>query len=102
VAYFWHFTRPALAILLDPDLKQEVARFFGSSNGDYANVESSRRPNNTTTATLLVPLATSTTTTTTTTTTVATTKNATTLKSDVEKSSEVEVLLQNAGESDIC
>jgi hypothetical protein len=89
-----------LAILLDPDLKQDVARFFGSSSGEYANVESSRRPNNTTTATLLVPLATSTATTTT---AAATTiNNATTLKTDVEKSSEVDVLLQNADESDIC
>jgi hypothetical protein len=39
VAYFWHFTRPALAILLDPDLKSDVARFFGASNRDYANIE---------------------------------------------------------------
>jgi hypothetical protein len=95
VAYFWHFTRPALAILLDPDLKSDVAKCFGASNGDYNNVDvrgnrQQQQQNNT----LLVPLST---------TSVTTTTNAN-LKDDDEKinDSTAVALLQNSEESDIC
>ena len=107
VAYFWHFTRPALAILLDPDLKQEVARFIGASNSDYTNIEPSgsrRQNNNNNTTTHLIPLAVTlpATTTTTTTTTAKSHQNPV---ENVEKNENEEVaesLLQNSAETDIC
>jgi hypothetical protein len=39
VAYFWHFTRPALAMLLDPDLKQDIYRLFSTGDYDYSTIE---------------------------------------------------------------
>lgn len=52
VAYFWHFTRPALALLLDPDLKQELARWFGASGTNYSSIDLPVQQNNR----LIVPM----------------------------------------------
>ena len=72
IAYFWHFTRPALAILLDPDLKSDVAKLCRASNSDYTNIELREPPpqplrpqqqQQQNATTLLIPLTTTTTTT---------------------------------------
>lgn len=54
VAYFWHVTRPALAILLDPDLKCEVGRLFGAT--DYDSVEQNNQTDANNRLVHLVPL----------------------------------------------
>ena len=108
VAYFWHFTRPALAILLDPDLKQEVARFIGASNSDYTNIEpsGSRRPNNNNnTPTHRIPREVTLPVATTTTTTTTTAKSNQNPVENVEKNENeesAESLLQNSAETEIC
>jgi hypothetical protein len=89
-----------LAILLDPDLKQEVARLIGASNSDYTNIDltGSRRPNNNNnTATHLIPLSVTVTTT--------VTKSDTKTEENVDKKEteeSAESLLQISEETDIC
>ncbi len=39
VAYFWHFTRPILAMMLDPDLKQDISRLFSREGHEYFVVD---------------------------------------------------------------
>ena len=107
VAYFWHFTRPALAILLDPDIKSDVASLFRLSNGDYTHVELRGRHQqqhqqqlNQNTVTILLPLSS------TATLTPPSSSSSTTKESGVgvdKNDSSVVALLQSCSdETDVC